>query len=104
MDLDKAVEVALLFEELEDDYQFVSAPSSPSAPYTTPHRYISSRYFSTPRQSVQRAQPDRKVKEVPLTATTEDKWTQLRNFRKAKGLCFICGEKWAKDHQCRSSM
>ena len=33
---------------------------------------------------------------------TEDRWTQLRNYRKAKGLCFTCGEKWSKEHQCKS--
>ena len=28
----------------------------------------------------------------------------MRNYRKAKGLCFICEEKWSKDHQCKASV
>jgi hypothetical protein len=39
-DLDKAIELALLFEELEDELEFVSAPSSPSYQSTAPHRYF----------------------------------------------------------------
>lgn len=31
----------------------------------------------------------------------EDKWSALRAYRKAKGLCFMCGEKWSRDHQCK---
>jgi hypothetical protein len=34
----------------------------------------------------------------------EDRWQQLRAYRKAKGLCFTCGEKWARDHQCKGSV
>lgn len=33
-----------------------------------------------------------------------DRWTALRNYRKAKGLCFVCGEKWSKDQQCKASV
>lgn len=28
----------------------------------------------------------------------------LRNFRRAKGLCYTCGEKWAKDHKCQGTV
>lgn len=38
------------------------------------------------------------------TLSAEDKWISMRNYRKAKGLCFICGEKWSKDHQCKSTV
>ena len=34
----------------------------------------------------------------------EDKWEALRSYRKAKGLCFMCGEKWSRDHQCKQSV
>ena len=36
--------------------------------------------------------------------TTEDKWGALRALRKAKGLCFICGERWGKDHLCKQEV
>ena len=28
------------------------------------------------------------------------KLTALRNYRRAKGLCFKCGKRWGKDHTC----
>lgn len=34
----------------------------------------------------------------------EDKWSALRAYRKAKGLCFMCGEKWSHDHQCKQTV
>lgn len=32
----------------------------------------------------------------------EDKWSRLKSYRRAKGLCFICGEMWIKEHQCKN--
>lgn len=34
----------------------------------------------------------------------EDKLTALKSYRRAKGLCFTCGEKWAREHQCKASV
>ena len=31
----------------------------------------------------------------------EDKWSALRAYRRAKGLCFTCGDRWGKDHVCK---
>jgi len=37
----------------------------------------------------------------PAVATrAEDKLESLKSFRRAKGLCFTCGEKWSKTHKC----
>jgi len=101
VDLDKAVELALLFEELEESCEFVSAPSSPS--YAPPHRPYQSQQQVRP-PLVKLAETGILHKEVPKTVSMEDKWQQLRNYRKSKGLCFICGEKWARDHQCKGSI
>ena len=30
----------------------------------------------------------------------DDKIAALRNYRRAKGLCFTCGERWGRDHRC----
>ena len=35
---------------------------------------------------------------------SDDKWTNLKAYRHAKGLCFVCGEKWSRDHQCKTSI
>lgn len=37
---------------------------------------------------------DRRIRGV------EDKLATLRNYRRALGLCYRCGEKWARDHRC----
>jgi hypothetical protein len=38
------------------------------------------------------------------TRTTDDKIAALKSYRKAKGLCFTCGEKWARDHKCQPTV
>jgi hypothetical protein len=42
----------------------------------------------------------------PVVANTpsEDKLTALRNYRRAKNLCFTCGEKFSRDHKCHSTV
>ena len=37
---------------------------------------------------------------APRTATVDDKLATLRSYRKARGLCVRCGEKWASGHRC----
>jgi hypothetical protein len=32
--------------------------------------------------------------------SVDDRLSALRNFRKARGLCIRCGEKWAPGHKC----
>lgn len=34
------------------------------------------------------------------TLPVEDKVAALRAYRKAKGLCHTCGERWSRDHKC----
>jgi hypothetical protein len=38
------------------------------------------------------------------TSPTEDRLAGLRAYRRAKGLCFTCGERWARDHQCKQTV
>lgn len=42
----------------------------------------------------------------PVVANTpfEDKLIALRNYRRAKNLCFTCGEKFSRDHKCHSTV
>lgn len=46
--------------------------------------------------------PQQKKDEIKApTKNTEDKFASLKSFRRANGLCFVCGEKWtSKNHQC----
>jgi hypothetical protein len=34
----------------------------------------------------------------------EDRVTTLRNYKRAKGLCFTCGEHWSRDHKCKQTV
>lgn len=36
--------------------------------------------------------------------SSEDKWQSLKAFRHSKGLCFVCGEKWTREHQCENAI
>jgi hypothetical protein len=58
----------------------------------------SSRVFSTGYKTKSTFKKD-EVKKSNKTSPT-DKWTALKEFRRSNGLCFTCGEKWGKGHQC----
>lgn len=40
------------------------------------------------------------VRNTAVSASTDDKLKALRGYRRSKGLCFTCGEKWGHDHVC----
>lgn len=43
---------------------------------------------------------DRRETDAARAITEASKVAALRAFRRAKGLCFKCGERWGKDHTC----
>lgn len=47
---------------------------------------------------------DQKHNNSTLPKSTDDNKTALKNFRRAKGLCFKCGEKWNPQHKCPPSV
>lgn len=47
---------------------------------------------------------DKKFTAIPRFKAEEDKLSLLRNYRKAKGLCFKCGERWGHTHRCSTSV
>ena len=93
-DLDAAYDLALLHEELGEGItplnHVSSARSGPMPLPLPPYKHRSSE--------------DKRSLQVQKPVLTEDKWSALRNFRKSKGLYFVCGEKWSKDHVCKSSV
>lgn len=34
----------------------------------------------------------------------DDRLSALKSYRRSKGLCFTCGEKWGKDHKCATAV
>lgn len=86
-DLDTSYELALLHEELGESLQFPTVAGQKKG-------------SSVPLPSASRGRnsDDRRQVEYTKQGNTEERWSSLKNYRKAKGLCFICGERWAKDH------
>lgn len=56
------------------------------------------------RSSINKAFEDRKLPEPSHSAPADDRWTALRAYRKSKGPCFICGERWAREHHCKQEV
>lgn len=83
--LDTTYQLALLHEELGDG----------STPFNSVH---DQRRVPIPAYAPAKA-PVEKIQNTTHRAT-EDKWVVLRNFRRAKGLCYTCGEKWGRKHKC----
>lgn len=95
-DLDAAYELALLHESISN---------SSSQANQSQRRPSFSSAVSSVKSTFPRAAEERKaVPDNPKSATTDDKWSALRAYRRAKGLCFMCGEKWGRDHQCKQSV
>jgi trans-aconitate methyltransferase len=58
--------------------------------------------------SVPQAVDDKKVHETVKSFNhkrlLEDKLLALKDYRKAKGLCFTCGECWSCNHKCQATV
>lgn len=88
-DHDAAYDLALLHESLTSSSPQVSQTvrRQPTSTTTNQNRAVTAKSSETHKQTA-----------------GEDKWATLRAYRKAKGLCFMCGEKWGKDHQCKQAI
>lgn len=95
-DLETAYNIALVQGEVGDGLTTLNASVS------VPRRTTASPHFhpghSDDRRSVE------SVKPVDSVKSSEDKLIALRNYRRAKGLCFTCGEKYSRDHKCQSTV
>uniref|UniRef100_A0ACD5YVF2 Uncharacterized protein n=1 Tax=Avena sativa TaxID=4498 RepID=A0ACD5YVF2_AVESA len=101
-DLDTACSLALLQEEVAEGEQL-------SPPHTTEHRYvrIPSKRFLPPQATTPLAISTRATDNRGLEAartSTDDKVAALRAYRKAKGACFKCGERWGHEHTCPATV
>jgi hypothetical protein len=106
-DLDTTYSLALLYEELGDG----STPLNTALP-ATPHN----RRFQQPFPVAQPPPPPQppgkwvshSVEERRATEQQrgqgDDRWSSLKAYMRSKGLCFVCGERWARDHQCKASI
>ncbi|WVZ82001.1 hypothetical protein U9M48_029318, partial [Paspalum notatum var. saurae] len=57
-----------------------------------------------PKQEKWAPEAARKPPDVSRGHTAEDRWSTLRAYRRARGLCVKCAEKWSKDHRCADAV
>ncbi|XP_037412327.1 uncharacterized protein LOC119275560 [Triticum dicoccoides] len=96
-DLDAAYSIAAVQEEVAD-CESEYTHSSRRASYSNPSRqYKQSTEHKVPIEV--RVPETQKVTSVP-----EDKLATLKAYRRVKGLCYICGERWGRDHKCNNTV
>lgn len=100
--LENAYSLALLYEELGDE----CGPDNPVPYQPVPPR----RSFQPPPQPppppsswVSKTVEEKRIAETQKSVADE-KWQSLRNYRRSKGLCFTCGEKYSREHYCKSTI
>lgn len=103
-DLDIAYSLALLYEELGDDCAATSSGYQPS-PFprssSLPSQFLPAPPPPPPTHWVSKSVEEKKAAEG-VKRQSDDHWKNLKAYRRSKGLCFICGEKWGRDHRCRA--
>jgi hypothetical protein len=97
-DLDTACSLALLQEEVAEgearywppvtEQRMIRYQGKPTAPH-----------IPAPQHRVA-VKPEEQRGPVHSKSPQDEKITALRNYRKAKGLCFKCGERWGHEHTC----
>nr|XP_034569779.1 uncharacterized protein LOC117834275 [Setaria viridis] len=105
--LDTAFVLARLQEEVAEparrrdfkcqDFQYQSKlPVRPALPLPPPPS-------KQPKALVGHSE-DRRYGDAARARSAEDHWQALRAYRRAKGLCQYCAEKWSKDHKCADTV
>jgi hypothetical protein len=96
--LDTAYTLALLQEEAAEPIRRKDFRRVDSAQY---QRHTSSR--GTLPLPPPAARPfDDKAEQAKLPGP-DDKFASLKSFRRARGLCMRCGEKWTPGHRCSAT-
>uniref|UniRef100_A0A453DKY0 Retrotransposon gag domain-containing protein n=1 Tax=Aegilops tauschii subsp. strangulata TaxID=200361 RepID=A0A453DKY0_AEGTS len=103
--LDTAVDLACLQEEVletmkRDDRRGPSGSSSRSIPRTALPLPLPPLPRLVAGAGADARAEDRRATEAARAPAVEDKMATLRAYRRAKGLCFTCGERWSRDHRC----
>lgn len=103
--LDSACVFALLQEEVSTSHRHVDGRR---LELFLPERSLASNPLPLPRPLVteKRNVPtiEGRRTELHRHSTGEDKLAALRAYRRARGLCQRCAEKWSRDHQCPQSV
>lgn len=105
--LDTACSLALLQEEVLD--------SAKRREYRRSDQRILPKHPGPPRSALPLPLPPRGDKLPPVilpeerklidsTKSISEKLSALKSYRRAKGLCDLCAEKWSRDHKCAATV
>jgi hypothetical protein len=103
-DLDTAYSLALLYEELGDGCSPNTVHSPPAFP-SRRHQFSPSvaPLPSPPTKWLAKTSDEKRPQDLPRPSG-DAKWQSLKSYRRSKGLCFVCGELWNKEHQCKNTI
>jgi hypothetical protein len=103
IDLDATCSVALLHEEILEGSKKTNYKKGEG---TGLHRVFSRPTLNTafPKSPVTSPVEDKKGVDSVRTNFRDDKVSALKSYRRVKGLCFTCGERWGKDHKCAQTV
>ncbi|XP_044353860.1 uncharacterized protein [Triticum aestivum] len=104
-DLDTACSLALLQGEVADGelVKHVAPARFPAPRFVTASTPVAPPSAARPSAPTASAE-DRLGTEAARAGTENNKIPALRSFRRARGLCFKCGERWGKEHTCPSTV
>lgn len=94
-DLDTAYTIALVQEEVGDGFTTLNSSHYQQRQGAVQHNVV--RVTEDKRQVEPTRAPDQ-------NRGHEDKLSALKNYRRAKGLCFTCGERWSREHKCGATV
>jgi hypothetical protein len=101
-DLDTAVSLALLLEEIGEDVDIVQYSPKPSGFQRVNYKAQSPKSIevSCDRTKTVVQAEDRRGTDAARATSTTQKLAALKAYRRAMNLCFKCGEKFSQHHQC----
>lgn len=103
--LDSASALALLQEEALLGPNMYNKKEEGSSYYKKVYSEQSKQFSFSPSNTPRFPSSPTEEKKSPKTVKNKnmkDRLTTLKNYRRAKGLCYKCGEKWYKGHQCQN--
>lgn len=98
-DLDVASSLAFLQEEASPDH-LVRKNGLSLYPKKNSQEQSKISYVPVTNQGPPRTPEDKRSYEGARSKTREHKLSALKSYRRGKGLCYKCGEKWSPRHKC----
>jgi hypothetical protein len=95
-DLEIAYNIACVQEEVTESL----LPNVSSS--FVPRRVSATSSYNSRVQEIK--QPPDNSKSSDSSRISDDKLAALKSYRRAKGLCFTCGERYSRDHKCQSTV